>query len=161
MGGAGIGLVNPVIADVALSTVPDEQSGMATGINDTFRQVGVAVGIAAWGAIFLARGESKVRELAEGTPAAMGDRPRELIEATSNGNLDEALAGAALPVRGVVENAATEGFLQRLQRDSGARRGLSFVGALLALWLVRQGDIRRPEGEGSEGMEPAPSPAPG
>ena len=26
---------------------------MAAGINDTFRQVGIAVGIAAWGALFL------------------------------------------------------------------------------------------------------------
>ena len=59
--GAGVGLLNPVIADVALSVVPKEQSGMAAGINDTFRQVGIAVGIAAWGAIFLSRGASEVR----------------------------------------------------------------------------------------------------
>src|ERR671911_2343814 len=45
--GAGVGLLNPVIGDVAVSVVPKEQSGMAAGINDTFRQVGVAVGIAA------------------------------------------------------------------------------------------------------------------
>ena len=70
--GAGVGLLNPVIADVAVSVVPKEQSGMASGINDTFRQVGIAVGIAAWGAIFLGRGESEVRELAAGTPAASG-----------------------------------------------------------------------------------------
>src|ERR687896_228520 len=56
LGGAGVGLINPVIADVAVSVVPKEQSGMAAGINDTFRQVGIAVGIAAWGAIFLGRG---------------------------------------------------------------------------------------------------------
>ena len=47
--GAGVGLLNPVIADVAVSVVPKEQSGMAAGINDTFRQVGVAVGIAVLG----------------------------------------------------------------------------------------------------------------
>ena len=50
LAGIGVGLLNPVIADVALSVVPKEQSGMAAGINDTFRQVGIAVGIAAWGA---------------------------------------------------------------------------------------------------------------
>ena len=57
--GAGVGLINPVIADVAVSVVPKEQSGMAAGINDTFRQVGVAVGIAVWGAIFVGEGASK------------------------------------------------------------------------------------------------------
>ncbi|MGH2857903.1 MAG: MFS transporter [Solirubrobacteraceae bacterium] len=51
--GIGVGLLNPVIADVALSVVPKERSGMAAGINDTFRQVGIAVGVAVWGAIFL------------------------------------------------------------------------------------------------------------
>ncbi len=40
LAGAGVGLINPVIADVAVSVVPKEQSGMASGINDTFRQVG-------------------------------------------------------------------------------------------------------------------------
>src|SRR5262249_41819217 len=57
--GLGVGLLNPVVADVALSVVPKERSGMAAGINDTFRQVGVAVGVAAWGAIFLGRGSSR------------------------------------------------------------------------------------------------------
>ena len=35
--GIGVGLLNPVIADVALSVVPKEQSGMASGINDTLQ----------------------------------------------------------------------------------------------------------------------------
>src|SRR5213078_5191683 len=77
--GIGVGLLNPVIADVALSVVPKERSGMASGINDTFRQVGIAVGVAAWGAIFLGRGADKVSTLAAGTPAAHGDHPRQLI----------------------------------------------------------------------------------
>src|ERR671925_4178 len=67
-------------------------TGMAAGINDTFRQVGVAVGIAVWGAIFVGRGADKVAELTAGTPAASGDRPRELVEAASSGNLHDALA---------------------------------------------------------------------
>lgn len=155
VGGAGIGMVNPVIADVALSTVPDEQSGMATGINDTFRQVGVAVGIAAWGAIFLARGESKVLDLAAGTPVAEGDRPRELVEATSNGNLDQALTAVPGPARDVVENAAREGFLSGFNEILILGGGLSFIGALLALWLVRQGDIRRHEPGPEAAAEPS------
>ena len=61
LAGAGVGMINPVIADVAVSVVPKEQSGMASGINDTFRQVGIAIGIAAWGAIFLGRGAEQGR----------------------------------------------------------------------------------------------------
>src|SRR4051794_2342009 len=155
VGGAGIGMVNPVIADVALSTVPDEQSGMATGINDTFRQVGVAVGIAAWGAIFLARGESRVHDLA---PSLTGDEPRRLIEASSSGNVDQALAGVpAGPAREMAEHAAREGFLSGFNEILVLGGCLSFAGALLALWLVRQEDLRKPEAAGSEVPEAAPA----
>ena len=52
LGGAGIGLVNPPLASTAIGVVPHERSGMASGINATFRQVGIATGIAGLGAIF-------------------------------------------------------------------------------------------------------------
>ena len=67
--GAGIGLINPVIANLAVSVVPPQQSGMASGINDTFRQVGIAVAIAAYGALFLGTAES---EIVERVPGADG-----------------------------------------------------------------------------------------
>src|SRR5450755_1119658 len=50
--GAGVGLVNPPLASTAIGVVPPERSGMASGINSTFRQVGIATGIAGLGAIF-------------------------------------------------------------------------------------------------------------
>jgi EmrB/QacA subfamily drug resistance transporter len=50
--GGGIGLTNPALATAAIGVVEPRRSGMASGINSTFRQVGVATGIAAWGAIF-------------------------------------------------------------------------------------------------------------
>jgi EmrB/QacA subfamily drug resistance transporter len=145
LAGAGVGLINPVIADVAVSVVPKEQSGMASGINDTFRQVGIAIGIAAWGAIFLGRGASEVEQLAAGTPAATGERPRQLVEAVSSGNLDSALAGVPAGARESVETAAREGFLAGLN-DILVLGGLvSIAGALAAFWLVRERDIMRSE----------------
>jgi EmrB/QacA subfamily drug resistance transporter len=47
----GTGLFNPAISAVALSSAPAEQSGLAAGVNDTFRQAGIAVGVAALGAL--------------------------------------------------------------------------------------------------------------
>jgi len=47
----GSGLFNPALTNVALSSVPSEQSGVAAGVNDTFRQAGIAVGVAALGAL--------------------------------------------------------------------------------------------------------------
>jgi Major Facilitator Superfamily len=141
--GAGVGLLNPVIADVAVSVVPRAQSGMAAGINDTFRQVGVAVGIAVWGAIFVGRGADKVAELTAGTPAATGGRPRELVEAASSGNLDHALAAVPPGARQTLSNAAGEGFLTGLNDVLVLGALLCFAGAVLALWLVRESEIER------------------
>src|SRR3954471_4668480 len=145
LAGIGIGMVNPVIADVALSVVPKDQSGMASGINDTFRQVGIAVGIAAWGAIFLGRGADKVSQLLAGTPGATGDRPRQLVEAVSSGNLDNALANVPAGSRASVANAAHEGFLAGMNQILMLGGIFALAGAVAALWLVRESDIQRAE----------------
>src|SRR5262245_9167411 len=47
----GTGLVNPALAAVALSSADGAQSGLAAGVNDAFRQGGIAVGVAAFGAL--------------------------------------------------------------------------------------------------------------
>ena len=121
---------------------------MAAGINDTFRQVGVAVGIAVWGAIFVGRGADKVAELTAGTPAASGDHPRELVEAASSGNLDQALAAVPPPARGSASpNAAREGFLAGLNDVLLLGALVCFAGAVLALWLVREREIERAPAE--------------
>ena len=132
---------------------------MASGINDTFRQVGVAVGIAAWGAVFLGRGADKIAELTAGTPAAAGERPRQLIEATSSGNLDEALSAVPEPARDSVAAAAREGFISGLNEILVLGALLCFAGALLGLWLVREDEIEREPLEDAPPAEPAPDPA--
>ncbi len=53
--GAGIGFVNAPLAATAVGVVPPRQAGMASGTNSTFRQVGIATGIAGLGALFQAR----------------------------------------------------------------------------------------------------------
>jgi EmrB/QacA subfamily drug resistance transporter len=165
--GAAVGLINPVVADVAVSVVPKERSGMAAGINDTFRQVGVAVGIAVWGAIFVGRGADKVAELTAGTPAASGGRPRALVEAASSGNLDQALQAVPPSARHTAANAAREGFLSGLNDVLTLGAVVSFAGALLALWLVRERDIERapvemaPEGEAVRDVASLPEAAAG
>ena len=69
--GGGIGLVNPALANAAVGVVEPRRAGMASGINSTFRQVGIATGIAAWGAIFQHTVQAKFVELA----SAAGLRP--------------------------------------------------------------------------------------
>ena len=49
--GIGIGLANPTIAAAALRAVDPSRTGMASGINNACRLTGVAVGVAALGAV--------------------------------------------------------------------------------------------------------------
>jgi predicted MFS family arabinose efflux permease len=156
--GIGVGLLNPVIADVALSVVPKEQSGMAAGINDTFRQVGIAVGIAAWGAIFLGAGADKTQQAADG--ALTNDQARGLVEAASSGHLGEAVSALPAQAQSVAANAAQQGFLHGLNEILVLGAILSFAGAVFGLWLVREGDIERETLEGTAfEVEPEVEPA--
>jgi hypothetical protein len=61
----GTGLFNPAVSAFALGSVPERQSGLAAGVNDTFRQAGIAVGVAALGALIPAGAA-----LGQGDPAA-------------------------------------------------------------------------------------------
>jgi hypothetical protein len=141
--GLAVGILNPVIADVALSVVPKERSGMAAGVNDTFRQVGVAVGTAAWGAVFLARGSDKVATVLAGTPGAAGGRPRHLIEALTGGHLAAATQAMPHGARELAVSATHQGFLTGLNEILLIGGVVAFVGAALALWLVREHEIER------------------
>jgi EmrB/QacA subfamily drug resistance transporter len=145
--GVGVGLLNPVIADVAVSVVSKDRSGMAAGINDTFRQVGVAVGTAALGAVFLARGADKISTLAAGTPAGAGDHPRRLLEAASDGRLHDAVAGLPHGAQAFVASATRQGFLSGMNLILVIGAVVAFVGGALALWLVRENQIERDEPE--------------
>jgi EmrB/QacA subfamily drug resistance transporter len=50
--GIGSGMVNAPLASTAVGVVEPQDAGMASGINTTFRQIGVATAVAALGSIF-------------------------------------------------------------------------------------------------------------
>ncbi|MGR6999160.1 hypothetical protein ACU686_15080 [Yinghuangia aomiensis] len=52
----GAGVFNPVMSGIVLGETRAEHFGLAAGINDAFRQTGIAVGVAALGAFLPAAG---------------------------------------------------------------------------------------------------------
>ena len=82
--GVGIGLANPAVTYAALGVVPATRSGMASGVNNTFRQVGIAIGIAVLGTLLPAR--------IEGDPAAFAAALDQILLVSAG----VAVAGAAL-----------------------------------------------------------------
>ncbi|HEY3186262.1 MAG TPA: MFS transporter [Solirubrobacteraceae bacterium] len=85
--GAGIGMTNPPLASTAVGIVPPARSGMASGINNTFRQVGIATGTAGLGAIFQHVLQQKVTDaFAHGPPRIQALVERLPVEAYANGD---------------------------------------------------------------------------
>ena len=64
--GVGIGLSNPALAAGALRVVDPARTGMASGINNTFRIGGVAIGVAALGALLENRIAASLTSTAQG-----------------------------------------------------------------------------------------------
>ena len=85
----GTGVFNPSLTAVALGSVPMDQSGLAAGVNDTFRQAGIALGVAALGALVPAE------------VALNGSDPAAYVD----GLHDALLAGAGLAAIGAVAAA--------------------------------------------------------
>jgi EmrB/QacA subfamily drug resistance transporter len=116
--GIGIGLVNAPLASTAVSVVEPRRAGMASGINNTFRQIGIATGIAALGAIF----QSTIAS----NPPGYHWSPR------------FARAIASGVVHGTQDRAA---FIAGLNEIFLVAAFVLFAGAVLALVLVRQQDF--------------------
>ena len=114
--GVGIGLVNAPLASTAVSVVEPQKAGMASGINNTFRQVGIATGVAALGAIFQSRIASESRR----------PRTREVRTPFSEGiasGATQRVLDALPPHSGRGRDDRTLGVHQRAEQDPVRRRG--------------------------------------
>src|SRR5215207_594422 len=81
--GIGIGTINPSIANTAIGVVAPARAGMASGISSTFRQVGIATGIAGLGAVFQSQVSDRLGAALAGT--AQAAQAEELGHAVSAG----------------------------------------------------------------------------
>jgi EmrB/QacA subfamily drug resistance transporter len=141
--GVGIGITNPGIGQAAIAVVPVEKSGMGSGINTTFRQVGIATGVAGLGAIFQSRVDSKLSELLPNAPDGLG-------ELVASGGSKAAVAVAPPGSRAEVAHASTVAFVAGFNEIILIAAVLSFVGAALGFFLVRSRDFVQPTEEVAE-----------
>jgi EmrB/QacA subfamily drug resistance transporter len=121
--GVGVGLVNAPLASTAVSVVPPQRAGMGSGINSTFRQVGIATGTAGLGALF----QHLLSNRAEG--------PLARVPA-------EALAQGRPPIPGApAHHAYLALFTDALNDLFLVGAVIAFAGAVGAFALVRQRDF--------------------
>ena len=142
--GGGIGMTNPALATAAIGVVEPRRSGMASGINSTFRQVGIATGIAAWGAIFQHVVTARFTEIAGGARI-----PGDIADFVSFG-------GAARSGNPALARLGEDAFVHGLNEILLLAAVVAFAGAALSAVLVRPADFVTAR-EPAAAVRPAPA----
>jgi EmrB/QacA subfamily drug resistance transporter len=151
--GVGAGLINVPLASTAVAVVPAERAGMASGINSTLRQVGIATGVAALGTILTSAVKSQVVSHLAHTPLAA--QSHALATAISAGGVKQALAHAPHQVQGLILAAAKGSFVDALNTILLVGAGVAFVGMVVALVAIRQRDFHVAPSEAGAAEVPA------
>ena len=151
--GMGVGMATAQLTSVILTDIPVAESGQASGLQSTFRQLGSALGVAILGSLLIGTlGRATTANLAETSapPAAQ----QELSSAVSES------AGAVVPtlqqnpVTATAGDAAASAMIQASKVTTGVAAGIITLGLLATLALPH---IPRPTTHPTPEPEPAPT----
>ena len=134
--GIGVGVTNPSIGSTAIAVVPPQQAGMGSGINTTFRQIGIATGVAGLGAVFQSRIDARLHELLPSVKPG-------LAELTASGGT-QAVKTAIPHAPPQVVQASGAAFTSAFNEITLIAALISFAGAALGFALVRSSDLQVP-----------------
>ncbi len=143
--GVGAGLVNVPLVSTAVGVVHPARAGMASGINSTLRQVGIATGVAALGSIFAGHVRAAVTATLSGGPLA--SHAHAIAHGIAAGGVSRTLATTPPQLRGLVVDASRSGFVDGLNTILLVGAIIAFVAAGVALVLVRERDFVAADGE--------------
>jgi predicted MFS family arabinose efflux permease len=139
LAGLGSGLVNPALAGTAVGVVQPRAAGMASGINTTFRQVGIATGIAVYGTLFTTRLTSDIVAGLHGT--ALAGRAGPIAAAVSQGQAGQAFGRLPAGSRRVAAAAVRSAFTSGLNEILVVGGAGTLVAAAVAAILIRRKDF--------------------
>jgi predicted MFS family arabinose efflux permease len=137
--GIGAGFVNVPLASTAVGVVEPARAGMASGINSTARQVGIATGVAALGSILASQAQSSVVTHLSHGPLSRGAHA--LGQAVGNGSVLQAIQTVPPHLRGVAGGAARAGFIDGLNEVLLVGALVALAAAVLTALLIRQRDF--------------------
>lgn len=137
--GVAVGMINVPLASTAVGVVSTDRSGMASGVNSTFRQVGIATGIAALGSIFSRIVTTDIAAELQGTPAAA--QSGQIATAVTGGQIERVVQAAPEGARAMLTEVATTGFVDALNQITLIAAVIAFVAAVLCFFLIRQQDF--------------------
>ncbi|MGX1115763.1 EmrB/QacA subfamily drug resistance transporter [Streptomyces ambofaciens] len=137
--GFGMGIFNPARAALAIGVAEPAKSGVASGINETFQQVGIAVGIAGVGALFQNRVADSFTD-SEVAGQLGADRAAEAAHAISSGSL-ETVAQSSGALREPVLSTGGEAYMDAFHSAMNLCAVLGFAAALIGFLMIRTKDL--------------------
>jgi EmrB/QacA subfamily drug resistance transporter len=140
VGGLGVGLVNPPLASTAVGVVPPQRSGMASGINSTFRQVGIATGIALLGTLFSNKVAHEVRARVAAVPGLSHQGPR-IATAVQSGEIGNVIGRLPDSARQAVATITRAAFTTGLNGILLVAAIIALVSGVVALAAIRSKDF--------------------
>lgn len=150
--GAGVGFATAQLTGVILAEIPVSESGSASAVQSTSRQVGAAIGTAILGTtLLIGLGHYTTTQLADrGVPAAAATQVADAMQASAG----QAVTGmGSMPDGQVVVEGASEGFVDATKTVAWVAALFVFLGLLTSFLLPR--NAARVE---SEGYEPPKNP---
>jgi EmrB/QacA subfamily drug resistance transporter len=132
--GIGIGMVNPSIASTAIGVVAPARAGMASGINTTFRQVGIATGVAGLGAVFQSR-------IADYLSTHLPQAPSTFADAVASGATEQAVQAAPPQFREHAIAVANQAFVSAFNELLLIGAVIAIAGGILGFLMVRSRDF--------------------
>jgi EmrB/QacA subfamily drug resistance transporter len=137
--GLGAGLVSTPLVSTAVGVVEPARAGMASGINSTFRQIGIATGVAGMGTILASHIRGSVVDRLSSTPLA--GHAHALAHQISTGGTTEAIASTPAPLRGVVAESAQTALVGGLNTIMLIAAIVAFAAAVASFLLIRERDF--------------------
>jgi EmrB/QacA subfamily drug resistance transporter len=142
--GMGVGFATAQLTGVILCEVPVAESGQASAVQSTSRQVGAAIGTAIIGATLIFGLGSVATQLEDrGVPTEQAVQVSDAVASSAG----QAIPGlAAAPDGDVLVEGASAGFADAIQLVAWVAGGFVFVGLLMSLLLPK--NAARVESEG-------------
>jgi EmrB/QacA subfamily drug resistance transporter len=143
--GIGVGMATAQLTSVILADVPVSQSGQASGLQSTFRQLGSALGIAILGTLLVSTLATQAAGNLEAVPGLGPDARSTIVSVVKNS------AGAAIPDVGALpqggqpaQDAAETAMVTATRTTTLSAAGIILLGLLATIALP----AGRPEEEG-------------
>ncbi len=149
--GLGGGLVATPLISTAVGVVAPARAGMASGINTTLRQVGIATGVAGLGTILASHVRSSVVDGLSGT--ALAGHAHAIAHGISTGGAPRAIADAPTPLRGLVAGTARSALVDGLNTILLIAAVVAFAAAVASFVLIRERDFVTAEEHEEEEVE--------